>query len=105
MARAFISAGSSDVYEYLFNHSLSFDGWGPDYAFCDGHVCHGAELPFIFQSPSRMNMSFTSDEQVMADSMTLAWGNFAHSGNPNQPTPLDLAWASYTPSGDNLNMV
>lgn len=36
------------VFYYHFNHSLSFDGWGPNYTFCQGIVCHGAELPFVF---------------------------------------------------------
>ena len=36
------------IYYYHFNHSLSFDGWGPKFAYCRNLVCHGAELPFVF---------------------------------------------------------
>lgn len=39
-----------DVWAYYFDHPLSFDAWGPNYTFCLGHVCHGAELPFVFVS-------------------------------------------------------
>jgi prepilin-type processing-associated H-X9-DG protein len=34
---------------YQFNHVPSFDAWG-NYTFCDGHVCHGIELPFVFHA-------------------------------------------------------
>lgn len=31
-----------------FNQTLSWKGWGEDSEACNGHVCHGAELPFLF---------------------------------------------------------
>jgi hypothetical protein len=37
------------AFMYRFNHSWSFNGWGPRYPFCEGHVCHGSELPFVFE--------------------------------------------------------
>lgn len=38
------------VYLYQFDHVMSFGNaaWGPNFTFCDGHVCHGSELPFLF---------------------------------------------------------
>ena len=30
---------NNPVWLYNFNHSLSFDGWGKEFSFCDGHSC------------------------------------------------------------------
>jgi carboxylesterase type B len=45
---SFVTQSNSPVYTYLFNHSMTYDAWGPEFSFCIGHVCHGAELPFSF---------------------------------------------------------
>ena len=37
-----LGANVAPTYMYKFNHDLSFDCWGPDYAFCVGKVCHGS---------------------------------------------------------------
>jgi carboxylesterase type B len=39
---------SVPVYNYIFNHTMTFDAWGPHYNYCIGHSCHGAELPYLF---------------------------------------------------------
>jgi acetylcholinesterase/cholinesterase len=49
-SRRFLSLSNysqSGRWLYLFNHTLSFNGWGP-YAYCQDYVCHGAELPFVY---------------------------------------------------------
>jgi len=75
------------LYMYRFNHALTFDGWGPNYTFCVGHVCHGSELVYLFESQSTDNSGFvlTDQEQQMADAFEAMWGNFAHTNDPNTP--------------------
>jgi len=75
------------LYMYRFNQAMSFDGWGPNYTYCVGHVCHGGELAYLYQSQSCDNSGFvlTDQEQQMADAFGAMWGNFAHTGNPNVP--------------------
>lgn len=72
------------VYFYNFNHVLSFDPWGPDYAYCVNYTCHGAELPFVFDVNGLDGYHFTNDEQTMAAAMNAYWGQFiASNGDPN----------------------
>jgi len=96
--------GGQPLYLYRFDHALSFDGWGPNYTFCVNHVCHGSELVYLFQSEATDNsgFTFTDQEQWMADSLTTAWANFAHTNNPNTP-PSDLKDRLRTRSGGNGN--
>jgi carboxylesterase type B len=88
------------VYEYQMNHVLSFDCWGPDYAFCDGIVCHGSELPFVFNvfaggndaDGNPVSYDPTADETQLAADMNGAWVNYIANGNPNkgaQTVPMD----------------
>jgi carboxylesterase type B len=69
---------------YQFNHSLSFDGWGPDLQCCVSHVCHAAELPYVFHSlRDDTPFHFTPEEKILSDDMVEYWTNFAWSGDPN----------------------
>jgi carboxylesterase type B len=72
---------SGNVYLYRFNHSLSFDAWGPKYPYCKGHSCHGAELPILFHQSATGNMS--EKEQALSQEMMHYWSNFVWTGNPN----------------------
>lgn len=88
---------SAPIYTYLFNHSMTFDAWGPEFNFCIGHVCHGAELPFSFgvQDPGVFQM--TPAEQQMSQQMMEYWTNFMHTGNPNKgPSSPVLSWPQWT---------
>lgn len=77
-------ARSIPVYRYHFNHAWSFHGaWGPNDSCCEGHVCHGCELPFVFDSASLAGYNFTQDEVNLAQLMVAYWGNFAHNLDPN----------------------
>ncbi|EDQ84403.1 uncharacterized protein MONBRDRAFT_30292 [Monosiga brevicollis MX1] len=72
------------VYRYEFNHSWSMKGaWGPANACCEGHACHGVELPFVFDSANLLNYTFDDGEQVLARDITTAWGVFANTFSPN----------------------
>ncbi|KAK6488305.1 crystal protein [Huso huso] len=110
-ARAAVKDGSA-VWLYVFDHVTSDRRvWG-DVTFCYDHVCHSAELPFVFSSFSMRNFTFTAEEQVLANQIVCYWGRFSHSGNPNaegdqtefcrqQKLP---SWPEYTDRGHWLHM-
>ncbi|XP_035683405.1 cAMP-regulated D2 protein-like [Branchiostoma floridae] len=75
----------TNLWLYVFAHPLSFKhAWG-NLTHCEGHVCHGTDVVFVFQSQTLRGYHFTADEQVLADSMAYYYGNFAHTGDPNKP--------------------
>ncbi|KAL9651712.1 hypothetical protein ABK040_009327 [Willaertia magna] len=88
LAKQFSSFGIP-VYHYIFDHVLTFDAWGPTYTYCVGHVCHGAELPFVFHSIGMSNnskmpgMVFSKDEELLSRNIVKYWTNFVKFGNPN----------------------
>ena len=81
------SKSASTFYLYEFAHVLSFDPWGFR-TFCVGEVCHGAELPFVFDTFSADGVSFSPStaEQVLAAGMNNLWSHFVSSVNPNADT-------------------
>lgn len=88
------------VYQYGFNHSWSFNGWGPLFPDCVGHVCHGAELPFVFDAALPF-YNFTTQEQALSYEMAAYWGNMITSGSPNTPLAVSPVWLPYNTSTDN----
>jgi carboxylesterase type B len=84
------------VWTYVYDHAFSFPGWGKFHC-CDGHVCHGSEIPFVFQSAKLGNFTITPDELKLSDSLISYWSNFAKSGDPNRGTPVTLDWPPYKP--------
>ncbi|XP_066275221.1 crystal protein-like [Branchiostoma lanceolatum] len=82
-----VTSGQNDVWLYVFDRVFSFKTFWNRYSYCNGHVCHGEDLPFVFQTPLLINLTFTPDEQVLADAMAYHYGNFAHTGDPNKPSP------------------
>ncbi len=39
-AVSFVNAVEKEpVWLYVFNHSISFDAWGKNFSFCNGHSC------------------------------------------------------------------
>ena len=87
------------VYTYMFNHSWSFDGWGPNFPDCVGHVCHGAELPFVFDAAQPF-YNFTAAEQALSYELADYWGNFVNSASPNTPLAVAPVWTAYNRSTD-----
>ena len=105
------NTANNPVWLYVFNHSFSFDGWGKEFSFCNGHSCepvyvyvsvatgvflivipiyqlclltgHGVELPYVFHTAELAGFKYTSDELVLTDLMVTYWTNFAHTSNPN----------------------
>lgn len=85
----------SKVFRYEYNHAFSFDGWGP-FTMCDHHVCHGSEIPFMFQSTSAGNYTITHDELNLSNSLIHYWSNFVKNGDPNKGYPMNLTWPNYS---------
>lgn len=90
-----ITHGEASVYRYVFDHAFSFDGWG-NFTYCEGHVCHGEEIAFVFHSADQSGYNFDKDEEVLSDSMIYYWTNFAYSSDPNKgPHSVKLRWPKY----------
>jgi carboxylesterase type B len=92
--RAFARQTAS--YNYVFGYPLDFDGWGNE-TFCNGHVCHGTELPFLFESEWN---NFTDAGRRVSASMATYWANFATSADPNQPLPVATPWPKAAAGND-----
>ena len=83
------------VYRYVFDHAFSFKGWGK-FDFCEGHVCHGEEIPYVFHSADRSGFNFTPDEERLSDEMIGRWTNFAYTADPNiGPHSVGTTWPNY----------
>ncbi|XP_056621761.1 cAMP-regulated D2 protein [Triplophysa dalaica] len=81
-ARSGVSIGGS-VWMYVFDHPPSDDSIWENLTFCFNHTCHGAELPFLFDSAPSTNLTLTPQETLLANQMACYWGAFAHAGDPN----------------------
>lgn len=89
---------------YQFTHALSFDCWGPDYAFCVGAVCHGSELPFVFNVFSDGSTTYypTPDERQLQVDISNAWINFIKNGDPNKGLTVPSIFPAYSGSSDTI---
>ncbi|XP_059182047.1 crystal protein [Centropristis striata] len=81
-ARAGTAAGS-EVWMYVFDHVASDHRIWSGLKFCYKHVCHGAELPFLFDSASVANFTLSVPEKLLSNRMLCYWGAFAHTGDPS----------------------
>ncbi|XP_030006911.1 cAMP-regulated D2 protein [Sphaeramia orbicularis] len=81
-ARAGTAAGSG-VWMYVFDHVASDHRVWSGLTFCYQHPCHGAELPFLFNSASVANFTMSAPEKLLSNRMLCYWGAFAHSGDPS----------------------
>ncbi|XP_072233586.1 cAMP-regulated D2 protein-like [Leuresthes tenuis] len=81
-ARAGTAAGSQ-VWLYVFDHVASDHRIWSGITFCYQHVCHGAELPFLFDSASVANYTLSLPEKLLSNRMLCYWGAFAHTGDPS----------------------
>lgn len=106
-ARAAVLSGSS-AWMYVFDQVSSDPRVWSGVSSCYQRVCHGAELPFVFDSVSVANFSMTPAEKLLSNRVLCYWGGFAHTGNPTRETrrPSDISgfcrqqrppsWPSYT---------
>ena len=92
------------TFVYKFTHVLSFDCWGPDYQFCVGAVCHGSELPFVFNAFTDGTITYnpTPDERQLQVDVSSAWINFIKNGDPNKGLPVPAIFPVYSGSSDTI---
>ncbi|XP_038595215.1 cAMP-regulated D2 protein [Micropterus salmoides] len=81
-ARAGTATGSQ-VWMYVFDHVASDHRVWSGLTFCYQHACHGAELPFLFDSASVANFTLSMPEKLLSNRMLCYWGAFAHTGDPS----------------------
>lgn len=81
-ARASTALGS-EVWMYVFDHVVSDHRVWSGLTFCYHHACHGAELPFLFDSASVANFTMLLPEKLLSNRMLCYWGAFAHTGDPS----------------------
>ncbi|KAK5896192.1 hypothetical protein CgunFtcFv8_009819 [Champsocephalus gunnari] len=77
------TASGSNVWMYVFDHVSSDHRVWSGLTFCYDHACHGAELPFLFDSASVANFTLSIPEKLLSNRMLCYWGAFAHVGNPS----------------------
>jgi carboxylesterase type B len=93
-----LGAANTPTWEYRFDHVMSFDCWGPSYTFCLGIVCHGSDLPFVFNvftDGVSLYYEPTADETKLASDLGNAWTNFITSRNPNSGLAIPLTYPTY----------
>lgn len=83
-----VFARKAATYTYTFGYPLDFDGW-ENLTFCNGHVCHGSELPYVFESGW---VNFTDAGRQLATNLVTYWTNFGKTHDPNQPVTPSLSW-------------
>ena len=72
------------VFSYVFHNVLSVKNvWGMS-SHCNDKVCHGAEIPFVFQSAIREPFIFSQEEFKLSNSIVHYWTTFAKTGSPNR---------------------
>lgn len=71
-----------DSWGYLFDASVPFKGVYKNDV-CTKKVCHGSELPYIFDTVPLTNFTFNAREQNLAHEVQRYWTNFAKYGDPN----------------------
>jgi carboxylesterase type B len=69
--------------------------WGQQFSYCIDLVCHGSELPFVFDSADYMKLPYIPEEERLALSMVFFWSNFATNLNPNVGAPVSTNWTPF----------
>ena len=90
--RHVLSQAKAPIWAYQFRHPPSFNIW-PDIALCapaTTHVCHGAELPFVFANAETAEIQaepkghqLQPEEQRLSRSLIHYWTQFAKHRDPN----------------------
>lgn len=78
-------ATNDDIWVYVWDHAFSFPGWG-HITFCEGRVCHGSEIVYLYHTPGKGNFTFTADEEALSQQIMDFWTNFAKTSDPNKPS-------------------
>jgi carboxylesterase type B len=87
-----VFARKAATYFYVFGYPLNYNR-SQDESFCNGHVCHGDELPFLFESKW---INFTDTGRRVSQSIANYWTNFGKTQNPNEPLRVSTPWPRIT---------
>ena len=103
-----IKFGENQVWMYVWDYAFKFKGWG-NVTFCQGYVCHGSEIPFVFQSAGLGGFKYTPDELQLSNDVIEYWTNFAKTGDPNKSSDKcrrkdAMNWPIYTNDNSWLQM-
>lgn len=77
------TSANSKFWMYVFDHVTSDPSAWSGLTYCYQHVCHGAELPFVFDSAPVTNLTLSLPEKLLSNRMLCYWGTFAHNGDPS----------------------
>ncbi|XP_077866303.1 cAMP-regulated D2 protein-like [Saccoglossus kowalevskii] len=69
-----LSLANISIWNYVFDHPFSFDGWDPELTYCTNYSCHCVELPFLFHSVTLIGLNYSNDEEILAYSLIQYWG-------------------------------
>eukprot|EP01012_Entosiphon_sulcatum_P064773 TRINITY_DN93623_c0_g1_i1.p1 TRINITY_DN93623_c0_g1~~TRINITY_DN93623_c0_g1_i1.p1 ORF type:complete len:560 (+),score=124.32 TRINITY_DN93623_c0_g1_i1:25-1680(+) len=79
---------TNGAYFYNFTHPISIKGaWGPNYTFCEGHSCHGSELPIVFNLDGLGGYRLQSNEIVLSKQMAQFITGLFDTGRKNAVLP------------------
>jgi carboxylesterase type B len=96
VSRSLQTFGHSSIHLYIFNHPFSAKGAWYNFTFCEGHDCHGVELPFVFHTAHLGGFHLSPEEERLSTELISYWSNFAYTSNPNTgPHPVYLNWPNY----------
>lgn len=84
----------SATYGYEFNKVSSFN-FDPEIPQCAGEVCHGDELPYVFNSATNIGQTFDESEQALAETMVAYWTQFSLSEHSPNTLGTEVEWPSY----------
>ena len=83
---------SKPVFTYLYAHDSGICNTAPQVPQCASQACHGAELPYVFNTPESISTCwFSANEQDLSAAMVEFWTSFAAN---LAPTTLNPYWTS-----------
>ena len=88
------------VFTYNFGYGFTSTFWGPYTFCCEGHSCHGVELPFVFDlfaEPSMSYMKRTKTDEYVGRNTQAYWIDFVKAKEINGSSVLSSGAAAGAP--------
>lgn len=89
---------TSRLWGYQFRPKTTYDIWKGMFPDCvqkpqgQSPICHGDELPYVFDSWSALGVTPSNDEKVLTQTIMGYWGSLAASGAPSGA----VAWSPFS---------
>jgi carboxylesterase type B len=87
--------GPQNVYGYEFRKVSNFN-FNPNVPQCAGMVCHGDELPYVFNSAASIMQTFTADEEALSTAMVAYWSEFSHQSHTPNAVDTQVEWPTFS---------